>query len=199
MSTIEQKERLCDEIARAAREGNLGEVVANHEKLILHYYTDVQEQAEQSFDNALRKAKWGFLILALTVVYILASDFLSRVSSFIRPAMKDSSITISVVGVISGAVVEFTAAVAFWLYSRGAAQFSAFHICLERTHRYLLAYQMVEKLSKDKRDGALHELVCIMANAPMITLGNIEGSAKERPRARDAAGATGGDAGEEAR
>ena len=47
-------------------------------------------------------------------------------------------------------------------------QFSAFHICLERTHRYLIAYKIADTIEHDK-DETLQKLVCIMANAPMIT------------------------------
>jgi hypothetical protein len=54
-------------------------------------------------------------------------------------------------------------------YARAAKQFGAFHICLERTHRYLVAFKIAEKINSSNRDKTLEELVCIMANAPMIT------------------------------
>src|SRR6202795_1901980 len=77
-------------------------------------------------------------------------------------------------GLVSGALMEFVAGVSFWLYSRGAKQFGAFHICLERTHRYLLAYKIAEKIEKN-RDQTLEKIVCIMANAPMISQADIDG------------------------
>ena len=76
-------------------------------------------------------------------------------------------------GLVSGALMEFVAGVSFWLYSRGAKQFGAFHICLERTHRYLLAYKIAEQI-EDRKDETLRDLVCIMANAPMITRQDID-------------------------
>jgi hypothetical protein len=51
-------------------------------------------------------------------------------------------------------------------------QFGAFHICLERTHRYLLAYKMVRE-TKDNSDGTIRDLACIMAKAPMISPADI--------------------------
>ena len=60
------------------------------------------------------------------------------------------------------------------LYGRAARQFGAFHICLERTHRYLLAYKMAEQIQNDK-DDTIEKIVCIMANAPMITRVDVEG------------------------
>jgi len=63
--------------------------------------------------------------------------------------------------------------VSFWLYSRGAKQFGAFHICLERTHRYLLAYKIAEQI-EDGKNETLRDLVCIMAHAAMITRQDID-------------------------
>jgi hypothetical protein len=80
-----------------------------------------------------------------------------------------------IVGLVSGALMEFIAGVSFWLYSRGAKQFGAFHICLERTHRYLLAYKIADQI-EDGKDQTLRDLVCIMANAPMITRQDIDSS-----------------------
>ena len=56
----------------------------------------------------------------------------------------------------------------FWLFGRAAKQFNALHICLKRTHRYLIAYKIGENIGNN-RDEMLGKLVCIMANAPMIT------------------------------
>ena len=60
-----------------------------------------------------------------------------------------------------------------WLYGKATRQFSAFHICLERTHRYLLAYKISEKIESG-RDRALENIACIMANASMITRQDID-------------------------
>jgi hypothetical protein len=62
----------------------------------------------------------------------------------------------------------------FYLYGKATRQFGAFHICLERTHRYLLAYKMAEQMNSGK-DDALQKIVCIMANAPIITRQDIDG------------------------
>ena len=71
------------------------------------------------------------------------------------------------IGLISGAFIEFIAGVQFWLYSRASKQFSAFHICLERTHRYLVAYKIAEEAGSRKED-VLERIACIMVSAPMI-------------------------------
>ena len=162
-------EQACEELSGAVDQGGIGDIVAKHEKLILHYYQDVQDQAKKSFSTARWVSIVGFLVLIGTAVYAL----------WINP---DASIEMTSVGLLSGTLIEFIAAVAFWLYARGARQFGAFHICLERTHRYLLAYKIAEQIQVE-RDATLQKLVCIMANAPMISHGDLD-SARAAEAAR---------------
>ena len=162
----------CDEIGSAVDGGRVGDIVAKHEKLILHYYEDVQDQAKQSFASAKSVAHIGFWVLIATLAYLLIVDALGRIqiSGFV---MTQPSRTVVSAGLVSGALIEFIAGVNFWLYSRAAKQFGAFHICLERTHRYLVAYKMAEEITA-KKDEVLGKLVCIMANAPMITRQDVD-------------------------
>jgi hypothetical protein len=163
----EVMKKVCDELASAFDAGKIGQIVSNHEKLILEYYEDVQNQADKSFLTARSAAIFGFVVLVVTLIYALLFDALARFG--IATNINETSMTVSRVGVVSGIVIEAIAGVAFWLYSRAAKQFGAFHICLERTHRYLLSYKIADEI-KDRRDNTLRDLVCIMANAPMITL-----------------------------
>lgn len=164
--------KLCNELSSALEGGKMGDIVAKHEQLILHYYKDVQDQAKESFETAKQAAIVGFLVLIGTILYVLIFDCLSRIG--IAPTPTGESLVLTgVVGLVSGAVMEFIAAVSFFLYSRGAKQFGAFHICLERTHRYLLAYKIAEQI-EEGRDQALRDLACIMANASMITRQDVE-------------------------
>jgi hypothetical protein len=159
-------QKTCAELSTAIDKGKIGDIVAKHEELIVHYYMDVQNQANASFNTARFAAKIGFWVLITTLAYVLTIDGLSR---FRKPEMANESFAApGVVGLVSGALIEFIAGVSFWLYSRGAKQFGAFHICLERTHRYLLAYTIAEKIQAGKNE-TLRDLVCIMAHAPMIT------------------------------
>lgn len=163
--------RACDELGSSIDQASIGQIVAKHEKLILHYYQDVQEHAKKSFGAATRVAKIGFWVLIGTLAYALIFDGLSRFK--IVPVTNDSSFTVAGIGIVSGALIEFIAGISFWLYSRVSNQFSAFHICLERTHRYLLAYKITEQISGNK-DETVRDLVCIMAKAPMITREDVD-------------------------
>jgi hypothetical protein len=169
-SSIGDKWKLCDDLKHAVETGGVGDIVAKHEKLILDYYKDVLEQAQKSFASAKSIALIGFLVLIGTLFYALLIDVLIhvRIPGF---SMNEPSLKVGGIGVVSGALIEFIAGVNFWLYARASKQFSAFHICLERTHRYLVAYKIAEGIA-DKRDETLRDLVCIMAHAPMITSQN---------------------------
>lgn len=174
-----QMQRACDELNDAIDRGGMGDIVAKHEALILHYYHDVQDQAKQSFVTARVAATVGFGVLIAVLVYALVFDALGRLQiGSLTAAGDNTSLMVAKIGVVSGALMEFIAAVAFWLYTRGAKQFSAFHICLERTHRYLLAYKIADQV-KTGRDEALRALACIMANAPMITRNDVDAIASD--------------------
>lgn len=176
------KIKACHELSEAMNGPDIGQIVAKTEKLILHYYEDVQAQAVQSFKSAKVAAYVGFVVLLMSIGYLVLVDLLILIGQITRPANEATRMDIAWVGVASGFIVEFIAGVNLFLYGRAARQFGTFHICLERTHRYLVAYKMADKI-KGNKDGTLEKLVCIMANAPMITRSDMEGlaSGKQLP------------------
>jgi hypothetical protein len=161
------KHKACDQLENALA-GNLAKTVSAHERMILQYYQDVQQQATQSFEAAKMVAWVGFGVLIVTLVYVLVFDALAHLNMLQDTSVPKNLLTVGGIGVVSGVLIEFIAGVNFWLYGRASKQFGAFHICLERTHRYLIAYKICEEMT-DKKDETLQKIVCIMANAPMIT------------------------------
>jgi len=190
----------CDALASAVDEGSLGEIVKTNQHLIMQYYKDVLDHVRRSFKIAQWAAIGGFSIFLLTLAYVFVVDWgyahegliaikqvvpknsdldvnkLETITKQLKTISEEHSSMSAVpwLGVISGAIVQLFATVAFVLYQKVADQFSAFHICLERTHRYLVAYKMVEKI-KENKDEVLHDLIHTMANAPMITRADITG------------------------
>jgi hypothetical protein len=171
-------EQLCEGIKDALEKGRVGDIVAKHERLILKYYSDVLNQANRSFDSAISMAEIGFWVLIGTVGYVVAFDILFHIKTL---SMTAPSLTVTSIGLVSGALIEFVAGVNFWLYARAGKQFGAFHICLERTHRYLVAFKIADEIKQGK-DDTLRNLVCIMANAPMIPSENFTGLSLEEAR-----------------
>jgi hypothetical protein len=161
----------CDALGKAIG-GTIGDTVREMQLLIQKYYDNVRDQAEESFESAKGVAFFGFLVLMGTVAYVIIRDY--QVAHGYASATKGMGV--GAIGLIGGSVVELIAGVQFVLYGRATKQFGAFHICLERTHRYLMAYQMTQEMTTNK-DATLEKIVCIMANAAMITREDIEGMA----------------------
>jgi hypothetical protein len=162
----------CERLGDALT-GDIGDAVEKIQKLILRYYDDVREQAASSFTTARRVAIAGFVVLLITLLYVIAADVAVR---FWGSTASSSVMTVGQLGLIAGFIVEALAGTQFWLHSRTTKQFGAFHICLERTHRYVLAYKIADTIRGNK-DATLEKIVCIMANAPMITREDIDGLA----------------------
>lgn len=176
-ATSESLHESCRELGNAVKQGDIGDTVTAIQHLILRYYEDVRGQADESFKSAKRVALFGFLLLALTVVYVMAMDLMPHISTAFRPQSR--GLGVGTIGLVGSGLIEFVAGLQFVLYGRATRQFGAFHICLERTHRYLLAYEMTQKISGGK-DQTLEKIVCIMANAPMITGEDIEGATSDK-------------------
>jgi hypothetical protein len=166
---IRNMKATCAALKNSIDGGTMGEIIEQHENLILEYYADVLSQAEKSFAAAQLSAWIGFGVLIFTILYVFAFDVM-----WARQIITvESKIPVGTVGIVSGIIIEFIAAITLVIYERAARQFSAFHVCLERMHRYLIGYKMLGHLKEDQ-DTTLRDLVCIMANAPMITRSDVE-------------------------
>jgi|SRR6516164_5559057 hypothetical protein len=190
-SATQQHHETCEALGHAVDSGTIGKILAKHERLILQYYEDVLEQVQKSFSTAKRSAIAGFIVLIGTVIFALVFDALNRLGKLpapteLNPDVAWTPLITVVASTLAGIVIEGVAALAFVLYGRTARQFAAFHICLERTHRYLLAYKMAND-TKENKDETIRDLVCLMANAPMIGQADINADASVR-QSRELAG-----------
>jgi hypothetical protein len=151
---LDQLQRECEELART-KPGDVHKIGSLLQQMILSYYQDVRRQAQQSFYCALGAAVVG------TIFFIGAATLV------MQPGQEASA----KIGLIAGALIQVISAINFWLYGRAARQFAAFHICLERTNRFLLANTLCENLdSQPMRDQVRTELIQVVAHAPMLTL-----------------------------
>jgi len=92
------------------------------------------------------------------------------------------------ISLIVGALIQVISMINFYLYAKASRQFAAFHLCLERTHRFLLANSLCENLkNQDHKDEARCALIDLIAQAPMLTEDVINaGGAGPRRRQRAA-------------
>jgi hypothetical protein len=155
---IREMLRDCEQIGNTAPDDahRIGSLL---QEMILKYYADVRHQAQQSFIAALVVACIGMLFFIYAIWRGMGSDGILQAG----------------VGVIAGTLIQVISGINFYLYARAARQFGAFHVCLERTNRFILANCMCEKLSPPARDEMRVELARLVATAPMLTLDVLTG------------------------
>jgi hypothetical protein len=150
-------EAQCDEIAQASPD-DVRKIAGILQKMIVSYYEDVRRQALMAFVVAL----------VLEIVAVVFFGFAAY------RAMGDTKIATAGFSALAGFLIQMMTAVVFYLYSQSAKQFGAFHICLERTNRFLLANAMVENLPEAERTARRAEVIITILQAPMLTLSMIE-------------------------
>jgi Cyanobacterial TRADD-N associated 2-Transmembrane domain len=117
----------------------------------LRYYKDVLNQANQSFRVALVAAAVG-------VIFFIGAAWIMHKS--------DDRAWISF---IPGAVVQVISGTCFYLYIKASNQFAIFHICLDRSNRFVLANTLCENLEAPERDTTRAYLVHVIAEATLLT------------------------------
>ena len=114
-------------------------------------------------------------ILAL-ILQALAFVFISAAAFFYHKADGDISYLTGLAGIFT----QLVTILAFRLYARTARQFAAFHICLERTNRFLLANSLCESLMTDElKDAKRTVLIDSVVNAPALTIDWMDARAKD--------------------
>jgi len=155
-SAVDTLKAHCEAIAKVSSD-NVQEIASLLQKMIVDYYRDVR-----------RQALWAFLA-ALALEIVAVCFFFYAASA----AMKGNT-EYTVLNAIFGFLIQIMTGVVFYLYSQSARQFAGFHICLERTNRFLLANAMVEHLPEAEQPSKRAEVITTILNAPMLTLDMVE-------------------------
>ena len=172
-STIGAPFAIREMLADCKRIGNtlsddINKIASLLQEMILKYYAEVRLQAQQSFRAALAVASVGILFFVYAVWRGMSSEGGQQAN----------------IGVIAGSLIQVISGINFYLYARAARQFSSFHVCLERTNRFLLANTLCEKLSEPARDEIRADLARLVATAPMLTLDAMTGKSRRSSRPR---------------
>jgi ABC-type uncharacterized transport system fused permease/ATPase subunit len=136
-------------------------------ELSIDYFEIVRRQAQQSFRSAL------WFSVAGTIFFFLALALMMR-----------GQVPFSRLTLVAGVIVQVISAINFYLYAKTARQFAAFHACLERANRFLLANSLCEHLGNSK-DGMRAELIRIIANAPLLSSDLVEHAMPRADSAND--------------
>jgi Cyanobacterial TRADD-N associated 2-Transmembrane domain len=163
-ASIEELQMDCGALAQAAP-GNTQKIGALMLRMILRYYADVRSQARQSFYAALGAA-------------VVGTGF------FVWIARSSSGGLHASLAALAGSLIQVISGINFYLYFKVSRQFAGFHMCLERTNRFLLANTFCENLSETNRDVVRAELVKLVADAPMLTMDILAGEPARRKQPR---------------
>ena len=150
----------CDQLAKT-EVGDIHKLSKEHHEMALGFYEDVRRQAQRSFIAALVSAGVGTVFFGIAAWTMMQSRDIANIS------------------LIAGVLIQVISGINFYLYGRTSRQFSSFHVCLERTTRFLMVYNMTMTMSGEARDAIQKDVICIMANAPMLSVdgGKAQGSA----------------------
>ena len=170
-SNVAEIRKACEQIAGVQPEDTQKLFSGLHDIATL-YYRDALKQSSQSFLAANIAAVVGTILLAGAIMACLG---------------KPNAPLQSWVSVVPGLIVQAVSGLQFYLYGKASKQFELFHVCLERSGRYLMANSVCANIKDDtERDGARSELVKVMANAQMLPIEAIsermKGPSVRRPK-----------------
>ena len=106
------------------------------------YYVISKQQANRAFSSALLICFLGFLVFVIGIIISLATEQ-----------------NIILYTTISGAIVELISGLFFWIYSRSQEQLNLYHERLGATEKFLVSFQVIEKISESQKDSAYEKLL----------------------------------------
>ncbi|EFH80630.1 TRADD-N-associated membrane domain-containing protein [Ktedonobacter racemifer] len=128
--------------------GNIQEVAASQLAIINSYYQSGLEQSRQSLRWSLVWCGIGFGFFLTAVGIVLFQK----------------SLEISIISVISGAIIEVSASTYLLLHRRASDQLSTFRSSLESTQWILLANSMCENLEGEIKQNTRSEIIRVIVN-----------------------------------
>ena len=118
-----------------SKSGNVQEIASNQVKLLTEFYDQSLSQAHRSFVWALIASVAGLVFFMVAIAFQLGSKT-----------------DVAIISAIGGALIEFIAAVNFYLYGKTTTQLNLFHGRLEVTQRFLLANSLCDNLGDEHKD-----------------------------------------------
>lgn len=113
------------------------ELMIANMKEINEYYVLSKRMTQQSFILAVCMCIGGFMIISVSVAFILINNFEAKEA---------------IIPVISGAVIEAIAATTLIVYKKSLEQLNRYYDALHNNEIFLSSVNLVSKISTDKRD-----------------------------------------------
>ena len=142
-------------------------IASNQIKLLAEFYDQSLSQAHRSFAWALVASIVGLVFFMVAIAFqVLNNGEVAQIS------------------LIGGALIEFIAAVNFYLYGEATNQLNTFHARLEVTQRFLLGNSLCESLGEDYKDEARAKLISQLVGGDDHELVAKKGSGRNGRRRR---------------
>jgi hypothetical protein len=157
----------CSELANVGP-GTTNKLAANLWKTSIEYFQLVQGQAQQSFWMALVAALIGMILFSIAITLMMMG-----------------TLPFSKLSLIASVNIQVISAIGFYLYAKTTRQFAAFHVCLERANRFLLANTICNEIKDEgAKDQMRRDLILTIATAPLLSFDVVEhGSSNNDPEA----------------
>ena len=149
---LAQMKETCRSLAEVT-EGNTHQLAAKLWELGLSYMDDFHFRTKRSLYSALVIAVGGIGFFYFALVLMLSNK------------LQSPKLTL-----IAGVSIQIISGIGFYLYARTAREFFAFHVCLERVNRFLLANTICQNLDQPLRDKMRRELVHLIVSAPPLSM-----------------------------
>lgn len=153
---IEKLKQTCKDLAEI-REGDTHKLAATLWEQGMNYMSDVRQRARRSF-------------FAASIISVVGTGFFFTALYF----MMKGTLEFPKLTLIAGTSIQLVSGIGFYLYAKTTKEFFAFHLCLERLNRYLLANTICEKLSESLKHEMRKELIHIIASAPPLSVSLVE-------------------------
>jgi len=120
-------------------------IAASQIELLTRFYDLLFSQAQRSF-------RWALIASCVGLVFLMFATLSASNSG-------DVLTTMPIVSGISGILIEFIAAINFYLYGKTIRQLNLYQGRLEVTQRFLLANSLIESLSPELQDKSRAEII----------------------------------------
>lgn len=142
----EEKAIKMNEKIIASSNDDILKIALNNLAELKEYYTISKVQARKAFSSARTFSSLGFAVLVIGIIFSVFNGnnniaFYSAIGSVINNAI---------------------AALFFWLYNQSIKQLNLYHNSLRNLEKYLTATSIVDKISTDKKDDILIDIIKAM-------------------------------------
>lgn len=131
----------------SSERGDVQGIAASQIELLSKFYDLSLSQASRSF-------RWALIASIVGLIFLMAAIGFQQVTQ---------NTDLARVTLISGALIEFIAAVNFYLYGRTLSQLTLFQERLENTQRFLLADSLCENLNDELKHQTRAALILTLA------------------------------------